>query len=212
MLPANLSFASKQHQQVMGLFMLWFIVDPFRYAFLLLGTTVVLTTLLAPKLNWKRGKTFFFSLFCSILLFVPVAFGIGKVMDQFRFGVFQYENHEAIRSQKISRWLPPDATNLAVKQDIGGFEAKYFIRLSDLEAWLDRYWEEHGTGVNMSNRSREEEQGVVEYIDEEEAAKLGWTFPSDATRYPGPSASDWGGFTIWYSKAEGVAYQHAGYW
>ena len=191
--------------------MFWAAVDPVRYAFILLCSTVVLTTVFAPKLGWKRIKTFFLSAFCTLFLIFPVAFGIAKIMDPLRFGIFHYQNHAAISSQKIARWLPPAAKDITVNQTMGGFEAKYSIGHNEMKDWLDRHWVERGSRA-VESREEAKSEDTYYFIDEKSAAKLGWTFPVDVSIHPGPRGTNYAGFTIWFSEAEGIAFHDAGYW
>jgi len=188
--------------------MLWFVVAPFVYPFLLLSVCVIAITLLAPKRNRKRVGAFFAGIGISIVLFVPICYSIYHAMNPFRFGTFQYDKHADISSRKVSRWVPTGATNITVNQHMGGFDAMYSIRSAELNPWLDKSWASFARELNQERG----EEPIGGESPKKDAANLGWNFPADTSVHEGPRARSFAGFTNWLSDSEGVAYQDAGYW
>lgn len=195
--------------------MLWPLVLPASIAFWGLLACVVVATAVAPRFRWGRSLTFIVASLLSFFAFVPAIIVLKAAIDPFRFGMFHYDTYDEVGDFRVYRYLPPGATDIRLeKPDHGnGFRAKFAIDREKLEEWIDHLWAGEGgknsaiTGDEVDTRTRVRAGEIEQEFDD-----LGWKAPNDGVVYSGPFESDWGGFTLWYSESEGVAYQRAGYW
>jgi hypothetical protein len=192
--------------------MLWPILLPLEVTFLLLAGIVVAMTLMAPLLKWKRGKTFLIAALLGSVAFIPSCAAIMTTLDKHRFGVFEYSSYDEVDDFRVERYLPPTSTDITLEKSASGFRAKFRIKESDLIAYLDDLWSRYGDRSAVTRA--ESPNGSVVNPDEFKLrfGDLGWPPLLDAHEYRGPVARNGAGFSIWYSKSKGLAYECAGYW
>ena len=77
--------------------MLWSLILPFQITASLLLGAIGLVTIFKPFLDCSRKKTFLISFSLSIILFIPSCTGIQMVIDNYRFGKFQYSDYSNIK-------------------------------------------------------------------------------------------------------------------
>jgi hypothetical protein len=192
--------------------MLWPIVLPFQITSCVLLTLIVIATLAAPLAKWKRLPTFFGVLLLSLVAFIPSCAGIMNIVDAKRFGVFNYRTFQEVNDFRVERYLPPAARDITVDKYAQGFRARFTIKQSELDAYLDEVWSLHGERSVVKRG----EMSAMKLVDKESHelrfGDLGWAYLDDATEIYGPTAGNGAGFSVWYSPSQGIAYQRGGYW
>jgi hypothetical protein len=179
---------------------------------LLLFAAITVVVVSRGKSGEKRVQRFLVCFFAGIILFVPVLFGVGYLVDSVRYGEFHYADGSKIRDRKYIE-LPRKATDITVHKYASGHEARFTVSEADLKSWLDEYWRTHPWVRKPEVRDNEPEAQPMSA--EEFARQFGrhnWEFMSDLKRYPGPTSARGGGFTLWHSPSRNVAYLAAGYW
>jgi cell division protein FtsW (lipid II flippase) len=193
--------------------MFWPVVLPFEIAFWTLATVVVIVTALAPTLKWRRGKTFLISSSLAIAAFIPSCTAIMFVVDEIRFGDFEYATFDDVNDFRAERYLPTAATNIAMQKHANGYRARYSISSDDFHAYLDNLWHLYGE-YSAVERGRMFGEGLPAHNEEQEAffSDLGWPPLKNATVYYSPSEADGGGARYYFDSNAGVAMQRTGYW
>ena len=193
--------------------MLWPIILPIKIAFWALTAAVVAATILAPSLNWHRGKTFLISLSLAVIAFVPSCIGIMFAVDGIRFGKFEYTTFDEVDDFRAERYLPIAARNITMHKHANGYRARYVISNTDFHADLDYLWHESG---EKSAFERGKLWGEGSPVTKEEQnrvfSELGWEPLENAIKYYSPREADGGGATYYYDSVAGVAMQRTGYW
>ena len=148
----------------------------------------------------------------GVVGFIPSCSGIKKVIDAKRFGVFSCASFEDVNDFRVERYLPPDSKQIIIDKYPQGFRARFKISREQLDAYLDKLWDKYGEysgvkrgGIHSMNRIDLESHNL-------QFGDLGWPHLPDATEFYSPIAANGAGFSVWYSPAEGVAYERAGYW
>ena len=126
--------------------MLWFIVQPVKITFLLVGGVVVLSTACAPLVGWRRSRTLLWTGVIGFLLFVPSCQGVMKIMDKSRFGGFAYTDFESVDNERVARWLPPSSSDITAYCRSNGHDARFNVARDDLVSWFSDYRAEFGWG------------------------------------------------------------------
>ena len=179
--------------------MLWPIVLPFQITSCVLLTLIVIATLAAPLAKWKRLPTFFGVLLLSLVAFIPSCAGIMNIVDAKRFGVFNYRTFQEVNDFRVERYLPPAARDITVDKYAQGFRARFTIKQSELDAYLDEVWSLHGERSAVKRG----EMSAMKLVDKESHelrfGDLGWAYLDDATEIYGPTAGNGAVFSVWYS-------------
>jgi hypothetical protein len=193
--------------------MFWPVVLPFEIAFWTLATVVAVITAMAPLLKWRLGKTFLISSSLAIAAFIPSCTAIMFVVDEIRFGTFEYATFEEVNDFRAERYLPTAATAILMQKHANGYLARYSISGSDFHAFLDNLWQEYGRHSTIE-RGKMLGEGLPAAREIQEAffSELGWKPLEDATLYYSPSEADGGGATYFFDSNTGVAMQRTGYW
>lgn len=192
--------------------MLWPVVLPFQITACVFVAVVVCATILAPIIKWKRLKTFLGVSIFSMLAFVPSCAGIMHVIDAQRFGVFEYATFGDVNDFRVERYLPPVARDITLDKYAQGFRARFTITQAELDAFLDQLWDKYGERSAVPRGGMWSMEIVDANAHELYYGDLDWSHLENATESFGPSAANGAGFSIWYSAAEQLAYQRAGYW
>lgn len=193
--------------------MLYPVVLPFQITILVLAIAVVAITTLAPLLKWKRGKTFLITSLVALVAFIPSCTGIMFVVDEFRFGHFEYQTYKDIDDFRPQRYLPTAATSITMYKIDSGFRARYSISEPDFRAYVDGLWEKYG---RFSAVKREQLSGEGSSVDADELQRrfrgLGWKPLANAIKYHSPRERDGGGATYYFDADAGMVYQRTDYW
>lgn len=192
--------------------MLWPIVLPFQITACILLVVILLATLAAPFLKWRRLSTFFGVTLLSTLAFVPSCNTIMKVLDAERFGVFDYKTFGEVRDFRVERYLPPAARDITVDKYAQGFRARFTISQTELDDYMDEVWRLYGDRSVVKRGEMSAMALVDEKSHDSVYGDLGWLYLDDATEIYGPTAGNGAGFSIWYSPSKQMAYQRGGYW
>lgn len=189
--------------------MFWPVILPMQITLLgMIGVNVV-AVLIAPKLKWRRPRVFAWSILLGVLGFVPSCTAVQLVADQFRFGAFSYPDHESINDFRVQRFLPDAATDITVQKQSDRFRARFKIDESSLDEWFEKYWD---YAEKHSIDGRHEKRTVSAEAFARQFSGLDWVLPDEAVEYICPHAGNGAGGTIWYSRADGIAFEYAGYW
>ena len=162
----------------------------------------------AHQWGYRRGRSVLGAIFLTALLFVPSCVSVKYLVDPFRFGMFHHSDFASVNDWRVERYLPDAATDIALEKPShgNGFRAKFNISQTALDSWFNDSWAQ---GREYSIFSGEEAQDVMASPGFDD---LGWPPLLDAVQYIGPTKGNGAGFTIWYSEANGIAYEEAGYW
>lgn len=192
--------------------MLWPLILPIQItAGTLLGLGLLVIAC-APWLKLKRGAAFSWALLVASLLFIPSCAGVMTVLDSVRFGTFQYASFGEVDDFRVERYLPPAATDILIRKHMQGFDAKFRIGEAALDRYLESLWDEYGdlsiTSRREYEQAKQETSHPTPFLDNPQE----WPPLTKPVEYQSPRAANGAGFTIWYSKEDGVAYERAGYW
>jgi len=124
--------------------MFWPVILPFQVTCWVLLLFVVLSTVLAPIVKWKRVSMFAVSVLLGCVGFIPSCVAVEVVIDSQRFGDFYYKSGSEVNDFRVERYLPPAARNIHLYQGGGGFCAKYTISKADFLSYFDRLWDASG--------------------------------------------------------------------
>lgn len=195
--------------------MFWPFILPFKITCVVLGVLVLLITGWAPKLKWKRWWAFGISAMLALLAFVPSCSGVWYVLDQFRFGYFEYATFDDINDFRAERYMPPAATDIWIykHEHANGSCARYVISEADFHAYLDGLWDKYG---DYSAVRRGEISGEGRPASPDDMASIcacvGCQPLAAAVKYRSPTEPDGGGATYYFDSEAGVALQDTGYW
>ncbi len=193
--------------------MFWNLVLPLRITFWTLIALVVVSTAIAPVLNWKRAKTFLIALVLALVAFIPSCTGIMYLIDNAQFGYFEYNTFEDVKDFRVERLLPTTASQIKMYKRSNGYRAKYAISEADLHAFLDNLWKQYGRNSPVQ---RDTLLGEVTTVSSDKLhlvfSELGWSMLTEAVEYHSPSEADGGSATYYFDASVGIVYQQTGYW
>lgn len=193
--------------------MLWPLILPFKITFWVLTVAVIAVTALVPLKEWKRSRLFLISLGTAIAVSLPIFIGVTYVVDQFRFGDFEFETFDDINDFRAERYLPPSATRIRMQKYANRYRARYLISDADFHTFLEHLWDEYGESSAVQREELSGDQTSVFYdVLEREFSDLGWKPLKNAVQYHGPVEPDGGGTTYYFDSEAGVAYQRTCYW
>ncbi len=128
------------------------------------------------------------------------------------FRIYGTETHHATRnsiwwSGRGRRLIPPEATGIALHQDLLDHYATYTIREKDLNTFLNERFAYDGETVDsFSERSRAAPEKIGSAI-----GRLGWTVTEETVVYS-YAASNGGVHTYYHDPTSGRTYQSSAYW
>jgi hypothetical protein len=96
--------------------MLWSAVLPIVVTFWALVVAMVGATVAAPRVGWRRGRTFAWGLVLAVVAFVPSCTVVMHAANAVRLGVGHYDNVDAIWDLRFRRWLPESASDIGKLQ------------------------------------------------------------------------------------------------
>ena len=190
--------------------MLWVYSLPAQITFFILMAAYVFTVLIARKYRKTRVMAFN-GCVVALLIFIPSCFGVKVILDPFRFGVFEYANHAAIRQYPVRSNLPESATAITVDQQWGLFCAKFTIEQEALDKWFEEQWKLRGA----TSRTPREVVATVTKSDLDfynDLVSGKWSAPPTAVIFKGPRQSNFRGFVVLYDAPSKIAYQFMFYW
>lgn len=190
--------------------MLWVYSLPAKITFCVLLVVYVLAVVIARKYRKARVRAFG-GCAVAILIFIPSCLGVTAIIDPFRFGVFEYPSHAAIRQYPVRANLPEAATAITVDQQWGLFCAKFTIEQDVLDKWFEEQWKLRGA------RSRTPREAVATVTKSDldfhnDLVSGKWSAPPTAVIYKGPRQSNFRGFVVLYDAPSKTAYQFMFYW
>ena len=202
-----------------------FLKLPFLLTVILLGAVVVIVGAIS-----RRPNAFAWAMLASIVGFIPSCTGIMYVIDQFRYGQFDYAiSTEAPEDGYLE--FPPTARNLTVFRSAPGHQAKFEIETQDLKKWIDEMrakrpelnqidggetWESEDSkiatrdSINASLLS-EIARGRGELF-EKHFAHTGWIFNTKTKEFFVTRSGRGGGYRIWHEPGTNTAIMNAYYW
>lgn len=192
--------------------MFWPVVLPFQITLVIMGVLVLVRTCLAAIHGRRPVGTFVMATGLAMLCFIPSCAGIAFLVDTQRFGIAHYPTHDAIWNFHAPKSIPKEATEITVDKFASGHRARFKISKSDLERWLDEIWKEWGDS-SVIKREVLDDRSVVTADDfPKEFIAYDWKPVAETTLYGSPFSARGGGFEIWYSPSDGIAYQRCSYW
>lgn len=193
--------------------MFWPLVLPIKITFWSVVVIVAIATALAPQFKWNRLRAFFVSTILALVAFVPSCTGIMYLVDEVRFGYFEYPTFEDVQDFRAERYLPTAAKDIKMHKHANGYRVRYSISAADFHGYLDGLWKQYG---QYSAVKRDEISGEGSSVSQEELARafsgLDWKCPTSAVKYHSPSEADGGGAVYYYDASAGVVFQRTGYW
>lgn len=150
------------------------------------------------------------SLGICAFLGIPLLFLIGMVVDSFRYGEFHYDDASGLNDSYVH--LPSDSTKITLHKYASGHEMKFRIAKSSLEAWMTEITSQRNEysdakPFKLDVRSENDRRKFIDLFGHH-----GWRCPDDAVIYRGWRSARGGGFDVWFSDLEGIAFINAGYW
>lgn len=192
--------------------MFWPVVLPFQITLVSMGILVIIRTGLAASNGRRPVGTFVMTTGLAMLCFIPSCAGIAFLVDTQRFGITHYSDHQSIWNFHAPKSIPTSATEITIDKFASGHRARFKISESDLESWLDEIWKEWGDSSVIERKFRDD-RSVVNATDFlNEFRDYDWKPAAETIRYGGPFSARGGGFEIWYSPSEEIAYQRCSYW
>lgn len=192
--------------------MLWPLVLPLKITFWSLIAIVAIVTVFAPQLKWQRAKTFLVSSTLALVAFIPSCTGVMYLVDEARFGSFEYPSFDDVKDPRAERYLPTTATQIKMHKHASGYRAQYRIAETDFHAYLDSLWKQYG---QYSSVKRGEMSGEALPVSQEQLelvfSGLDWKCPSGAIEFHSPSEADGGGAVYYFDASAGVVFQRTGY-
>jgi len=184
--------------------MFWFVLLPFTITFVALLTLVVVAAWLAPRFNWKRGKTLGLSAVIACVAFIPSCMGIMSIVDVYRFGEFHYDSFADVNDFRAERYLPVEARDITMVKRVGRYYARYSISESQLTAYLDGLWKPSHPPISNDKYAADDCNRIFE--------EVGWPTLTNPICLISPIEDDGGGAHYFFDREAEVVYQHTGYW
>ena len=180
---------------------------PLRLTLVLLAT---LTLLLALLLRRKSRHPLFFAVATSVILFLPILFGAMTLTNHMLYGTFEFEEAGEVRDAYVQ--VPDTATDLVVHRYSSFHAVRFRVGADELTVWMDELFQE-----------RQQTSDTRPFVLSETTAGqtdefhnlfggFGWTPPDDILVYRGWRSARGGGFDVWYSQKDRVAYMYVTYW
>ena len=193
--------------------MFWMITLPAQITFVLLVACVFFVTARAPAYQWNQNKTFLISSLLSLLAFIPSCAGIMFLVDEVRFGHFEYATYADIKDLRGERHLPRSATAIQMDLQANGYRAQYHISQEDLHAYLDSLWEKSGAHSTVPRQEIADATMLVPEAEIERAfGDLGWKPLQNAVRHRSPISSRGSGSAYFFDPQANIVYQRTNYW
>jgi hypothetical protein len=177
---------------------------PFKLTVAVLLVLAVGAVILLPRYGHPRRKVVLNSCIMSVALFIPSCLGIELLMDLARHGKFSYRSAGEITDPHVR--LPTSATEITVFKYGSGHDVRFSVSNDDLMEWLQNHRAERGD---------KRPDSTFGAIVPAHFSKYGWPFnddKEDLEKYNGPPAPNGAGFTVWYSRNNGIAYLHRSFW
>src|SRR5690606_33215297 len=132
---------------------------------------------------------------------VPSCTGIMFIVDEFRFGTFEYATIQDIDDFRARRYLPPAARGITMLKQANGYRARYSISAPELHAYLEHLWDRYGE-ASAVERDQRFSEGSPAYKEVQEFffSELGWEPLENATVFYSPSEADGGGATYYFDS------------
>ena len=146
-----------------------------------------------------------------ILLFIPILFLVGWVVDTVRYGEFGYETAADIRDRYIQ--VPSDSRDLTVYKYASGHEIKFVVSEELLHQWMKELTAERFETMREAKpfELQRPYPGRSAYFDRC-FRNAGWMCPPDVVQYKGWHSGRGSGFDVWYAPSTETAYIDAAYW
>lgn len=192
--------------------MFWPIELPFKITFFLLTGISLCLILIAPGLKWKRVKTFWISLWMSMILFIPSCIAIMSIVDTRRFGEFHYETFADIDDFRVRRFLPPNAYNITFDKHSSGNRARYSVDAVEFVEYFEQLWQTYGEYSSISREALHRKNNLTGHDFTRTFGDLGWPVLDEAVYLLSPVQSNGGGAEYFFQKATGTVYQRTSYW
>lgn len=177
--------------------------------------------LLVASFISRREKTYLICLAVSFFLFVPSCTGVMLIVDQFRYGRFDYlTESEVPRDGYIE--LPPTATHIVLYRNRAGHCARFGSSTELLMSWVAEVRARHPS-INMFADKQEHlkrfPEGWLKEIHKHESnvfaqrfPNTGWTYDPEMIELRVNRSRHGDSFTLWHLPSTGDTYLSAQYW
>ena len=191
------------------------IVLPFQITVSIFAILIVvaLTLLIAKKI-----KTLSLSRIATtlIILFIPSCIGIQVVVDKFRYGKFQYESTTQMKDGYV---IPPSISTDITQYHYDGYEyLRFKCELNELIRWVESEYVKYGIVIPKNGfieKTVNIDSEIYKHIShkfDDIFKNTNWKCPVPVTVINGPRSSRGGGYTIWYSNIDQIAYLYLNSW
>ncbi len=178
--------------------MFWSLILPFLITLAMTAVVIIAANVYANRQQWRPIRSFLLIGLLAMIGFVPSCIVVDGVIAPLRFRNFHYTASEEILDQRIRQYFPDNATEITVHKRRNGFNARYKIEQSDLDAWYG----------DLLARTKD----VAAYPGKPPTTSRRAGSDAEWVKYEGPRQSDYGGFDIWYLPDEKRAVQEAADW
>lgn len=192
------------------------VVLPFQITAAIFGIAVIVIFMFL-----RRGKAIASALLGATLLFVPSCTGIMLVVDQFRYGRFEYATEAEVPDDGYIE-LPPTARDIVLYRDGVGHRARFTVTTDELRSWVEQM-RSLRSDLNSSGNGNKSPMQAPEIFREEmhrqnserfsnQFPDTGWTYEPGMVELRVMRSDRGGGYTVWHVPDKDVAYLRAYYW
>lgn len=180
---------------------------------------ILLIAVIAIPVVFCRLQSRVVALLAVFLLFVPSCTAVMLVVDQFRYGRFDYATAAAVPRDGYIE-LPPSATDIELHRSGDGHAASFVVATEELLPWIaekrslrpELQVPDDLAITEVPEHSRAEVHQLRSEDFSRRFGQLGWKYAPELIKYHVARSSDFGGYTIWHLPATGDTFLDAGYW
>ncbi len=193
--------------------MYWWLNAPVFATSALWALVLAFAVFLAPWCNWQRSAVLGIGMIGGVLLYIPACTGMMWIIDQERFGYFDYQNFGKIPTSRLRRLLPEVAKDIRIHQQRGCNRARYRISPVEFDLHLDTLWHEFGSRAYNSRATSRQATTAVEL----EALFFGLELPKSSQEtepfiHSGPTELSGYGAVFYLHAESGTVFQRTCYW
>lgn len=198
--------------------MLWPLALPMQITFVIFAAINFVLLMLPKSYRWGTRHPFFWGLRGSLILFIPACWATMLIVDQYRFGWATFAETRGISDERVLRYFPDHATEIALFRRPGGngFIGRFKISQVNLTEWHEANWERFLSMNGDSIRKDVPSEAAVSTATPDEFAaafrESDWKPPEDGMLFRGPTARNGAGYRVFYSSGQQQAYIRADYW
>ncbi|MDQ3333292.1 MAG: hypothetical protein M3552_22040 [Planctomycetota bacterium] len=177
---------------------------------------ILLIALVATPFVFRRAASRAMAIVAAFVLFIPSCTAVMLVVDQFRYGRFEYATAAEVPTGGYLEF-PASATDIVVESYGAGHKARFNVGTDELRDWivalkgkLPEYYSTDGRAIEDSPEQRSPQDVLAEYdrrsAFEQTFAELGWSYDPAMVQFSVTRNTRGGGYTIWHLSETGETY------